>query len=214
MANNQFKSTLKKIKDFDFSKELVISKLQASKEMVDFHHDRMKKSFPDMKEQEIWQKINNIVIRDNVFNAAMKEIVSCYEFSLDEKEIKNIVENIRKSSPSFEKARDEVLHLMAQRALEKELVFRDLQKIWKIEVSDKEVKEILQKMYEQTNYPIRDIINDEKKINNLKAPVLEQKTADAIIGKFKWKLDKEAIMKNASSAPQKEETKKEKKESK
>lgn len=209
--NNQFKSTLKKIKDFDFSKEIVITKLQASKEVVDFHHDRMKKSFPDMKEPEIWQKINNIVIRDNVFNAAMKEIVSCYEFNIDDGEIKKISENIKKSSPSFAKAREEVVNLMAQRAIEKELVFQDLRKLWKIEVSDKEVKDILQKMYEQTNYPIRDIINDEKKINSLKAPVLEQKIADAVIGKFKWKLDKEAIKKNATQAPQKEENKKESK---
>ncbi len=203
----QLKSTCKRVKEFDFSGEVVIDRLNAAKEMVDFHHDRMKKSFPDMKEQEIWQKINNIVIRDNVFNAAMKKIVSCYEFKIDSEDIKFVVENMKKSNPAFEKAKAEVLNLMAQRAIEKELIFQDVQKLWKIEVADQEVKDVLQKMYETTNYPIRDLMNDPKKLEGLKAPILEQKTADVIISKIKWKLDREAIMKNAT--PPKTEAKKE-----
>lgn len=203
----QLKSTCRRVKEFDFGGEVVIDRLSAAKEMVDFHHDRMKKSFPEMKEQEIWQKINNIVIRDNVFNAAMKKIVSCYEFKIDSEDIKLVVNNIKKSNPAFEKAREEVLNIMAQRAIEKELIFQDVQKLWKIEVSDQEVKDVLQKMYETTNYPIRDLMNDPKKLEGLKAPILEQKTADVIISKIKWKLDHEAIRKNAT--PPKTETKKE-----
>ena len=66
-------------------------------------------------------------------------------------------------------------------------------------------------MYEQTNYPIRDLVNDPAKLQGLKAPVLEQKTADAIIAKIKWKLDQEAIRKNATASqqePKKDEQKK------
>ena len=86
---------------------------------------------------------------------------------------------------------------MAQRMIEKELIFQDLQKKWKIEVTDDEVKSILQKMYEQTNYPIRDLVNDKEKLQNLKGPILEQKTADELIKKIKYKLDREAIIKNS-----------------
>lgn len=203
----QFKSTCKKIKEFDFGGEVVIDRLSATKEMVDFHHDRMKTSFPDMKEKEIWQKINNIVIRDNVFNAAMKKVVDAYEFKIEKEDIDKVVDGLKKTNPRLEKAKTEVLEIMAKRMIEKELIFQDVQKLWKIEVSDQEVKDVLQKMYETTNYPIRDLMNDPKKIEGLKAPILEQKTADVIISKIKWKLDHEAIKKNAT--PPKTETKKE-----
>lgn len=203
----QFKSTCKKIKEFDFGGEVVIDRLSATKEMVDFHHDRMKTSFPDMKEKEIWQKINNIVIRDNVFNAAMKKVVDAYEFKIEKEDIDKVVDGLKKANPRLEKAKTEVLEIMAKRMIEKELIFQDVQKLWKIEVSDQEVKDVLQKMYETTNYPIRDLMNDPKKIEGLKAPILEQKTADVIISKIKWKLDHEAIKKNAT--PPKTETKKE-----
>lgn len=203
----QFKSTCKKIKEFDFGGEVVIDRLSATKEMVDFHHDRMKTSFPDMKEKEIWQKINNIVIRDNVFNAAMKKVVDAYEFKIEKEDIDKVVDGLKKANPRLEKAKTEVLEIMAKRMIEKELIFQDVQKLWKIEVSDQEVKDVLQKMYETTNYPIRDLMNDPKKIEGLKAPILEQKTADVIISKIKWKLDHEAIKRNAT--PPKTETKKE-----
>lgn len=203
----QFKSTCKKIKEFDFGGEVVIDRLSATREMVDFHHDRMKKSFPEMKEKEIWQKINNIVIRDNVFNAAMKKVVDSYEFKIEKEDIDTVVAGLKKANPWLEKAKTEVLEVMAKRMIEKELIFQDVQKLWKIEVSDQEVKDVLQKMYETTNYPIRDLMNDPKKIEGLKAPILEQKTADVIISKIKWKLDHEAIRKNAT--PPKTETKKE-----
>lgn len=208
MAQMKLKSTVKRIKDFDFSQEVVITRLQASREMVKFHHDRMKKSFPEMKEEDIWQKINSIVIRDNVFNEAMKKTVTCYEMNINSEDVKQVVENMKKANPNFAQANEQALSLMAQRSIEKELIFRDLQKLWKIEVSDKEVKDVLQKMYETTNYPIRDIINDPKKIEGLKAPILEQKTADTLIGKLKWKLDREAIMKNATPPAKNEENKK------
>ncbi len=208
MAQMKLKSTVKRIKDFDFSQEVVITRLQASREMVKFHHDRMKKSFPEMKEEDIWQKINSIVIRDNVFNEAMKKTVTCYEMNINSEDVKQVVENMKKANPNFAQANEQALSLMAQRSIEKELIFRDLQKLWKIEVSDKEVKDVLQKMYETTNYPIRDIINDPKKIESLKAPILEQKTADTLIGKLKWKLDREAIMKNATPPAKNEENKK------
>lgn len=210
MAEYQLKSTLKQIKDFDFNGEVVITRLNATREMVDFHHDRMKKSFPEMKEQEIWQRINNIVIRDNIFNEAMKKIVSSYEFNINSEDIAHVVENMKKGNPAFKNASEEALKIMAQRMIEKELVFRDIQKQWKIEVSDDEVKNVLQKMYEQTNYPIRDLMSDPAKLQGLKAPILEQKTADELIKKIKYKLDTEAIKKNATppQQPKKDETKK------
>lgn len=200
MEKNFLKSTCKRTKEFDFSQEVVIDRLAATPEAVSFHAKRMKETFPNLSEQEIWEKVNAIVIRDNVFNAAMQKIVPCYEMDINEEEVSRMAEWLRRNNQSLANAEERVLRLIAQRMIEKQLVFEDVQKLWNIEVTNEEVLNILKKMYEETNHPIRDIVNDQAKIDALKPTLLEQKTADVIISHLKYRLDPVAIQKNAEEA--------------
>jgi len=201
MENKNFlKSTCKRVKDFDFSQEVIIDRLSATPDAVSFHVSRMKETFPNLSEQEIWNKVNAIIIRDNVFNAAMQKIVPCYEMNIDQEEVTRMADWLRHNNKSLENAEDRILRLIGQRLIEKQLVFEDVQKLWKIEVTNEEILNILKKMYEETNHPIRDIVNDQAKIDALKPTLLEQKTADVIISHLKYKLDPEAIKKNAEEA--------------
>ncbi|XQP55748.1 MAG: hypothetical protein ACOQNY_02980 [Mycoplasmoidaceae bacterium] len=194
-------TTIKKIKEPDFSKEVVIDRLVADKQAVDFHFNRMKKEFGDkLSDQEIHKRIHNMVVRDNIFNAAMHIIVPCYEIKIDEKDIKNIAEAFAKNDPRLAKAPFEYVKMMATRMVEKEMLFAVLSKEWNITVDDTELRNALDAYYKETNHPIRDILNDPKRMESIRKTILDQKIANAICAKLKFKMDNEAILRNAEAS--------------
>ncbi|MCQ2957042.1 MAG: hypothetical protein MJ233_04395 [Mycoplasmoidaceae bacterium] len=52
----------------------------------------------------------------------------------------------------------------------------------------------------ETNKPIRDIVNDPKRMEAIRRTILEQKIANTICSKLKFKMDNEAILKNAEAS--------------
>lgn len=194
-------STIKKIKEPDFSKEVTIDRLVADKQAVDFHFNRMKKEFGDkMSDADIQKRIHNMVVRDNIFNAAMHIIVPCYEIKIDPKDLQNVIDSFIKGDPRLGKAPYEYVKTMATRLMEKEMLFAVLAKEWKIEVDDKELRDSLDNYYKETNHPIREILNDPKRMEAIRRTILEQKIANAICSKLKFKMDNEAILKNAEAS--------------
>lgn len=200
---NAFKaeSTIKKIKEPDFSKEVTIDRLIADKQAVDFHFGRMKKEFGDkLSDQEIHKRIHNMVVRDNIFNAAMHIIVPCYEIKIDSHDLQNVIDSFIKNDPRLAKAPYEYVKTMATRLMEKEMLFSVLAKEWNITVDDNEVRDSLDNYYKETNHPIRDILNSPERMEGVKKSILEQKIANAICAKLKFKMDNDAILKNAEAS--------------
>ncbi len=194
-------SSIKKLKDPDFSKEVVIDRLVADKQAVDFHFNRMKKEFGDkLSDADIRKRIHNMVVRDNIFNAAMHIIVPCYEIKIDPKDLQNIIDSFIKGDPRLAKAPYEYVKTMATRLMEKEMLFAVLAKEWKIVVDDKELRDSLDNYYKETNKPIREILNDPKRMEAIRRTILEQKIANEICKKLKFKMDNEAILKNAEAS--------------
>ncbi|MCQ3907794.1 MAG: hypothetical protein MJ219_03580 [Mycoplasmoidaceae bacterium] len=127
--NIKGQSTIKKIKDPDFSKEVTIDRLVADKQAVDYHFNRMKKEFGDkLSDQDIRKRIHNMVVRDNIFNAAMHIIVPCYEIKIDGNDLKNVTESMIKADPRLGQAPFEYVKTMATRLMEKEMLFAVLAK--------------------------------------------------------------------------------------
>ncbi|XQP54854.1 MAG: hypothetical protein ACOQNV_01805 [Mycoplasmoidaceae bacterium] len=200
---NTFKaqSTIKKIKEPDFSKEVTIDRLIADKQAVDFHFNRMKKEFGDkLSDADIQKRIHNMVVRDNIFNAAMHIIVPCYEIKIDPADLQNVTDSFIKADPRLSKAPYEYVKTMATRLMEKEMLFSVLAKEWNITVEDKELRDSLDNYYKETNRPIRDILNDPKRMEGVRKTILEQKIANAICAKLKFKMDNDAILKNAEAS--------------
>lgn len=194
-------STIKKLKDPDFSKEVVIDRLVADKQAIDFHFNRMKKEFGDkMSDADIQKRIHNMVVRDNIFNAAMHILVPCYEIKIDPKDLQNIIDSFIKGDPRLGKAPYEYVKTMATRLMEKEMLFSVIAKEWNIVVDDKELRDSLDNYYKETNHPIRDILADPKRMEAVRRTILEQKIANAICAKLKYKMDNEAIRKNAEAS--------------
>lgn len=194
-------SSIKKIKDPDFSKEVTIDRLVADKQAIDFHFNRMKKEFGDkMSDADIQKRIHNMVVRDNIFNAAMHIIVPCYEINIDPTDLQNVIDSMIKGDPRLGNAPYEYVKTMARRLMEKEMLFAVLAKEWNIAVDDKELRDSLDRYYMETNKPIRDIVNDPKRMEAIRRTILEQKIANTICSKLKFKMDNDAIIKNAEAS--------------
>lgn len=198
---NKEQSSIKKIKEPDFSKEVVIDRLIADKQAVDFHFNRMKKEFGDkLSDQEIQKRIHSMVVRDNIFNAAMHIIVPCYEIKISSKDLQNVIDSFIKGDPRLGKAPYDYVKTMATRLMEKEMLFAVLAKEWKISVDDKELRDSLDNYYKETNHPIRDILNNPQRMEAIRKSILDQKIANAICGKLKYRMDNDAILKNAEAS--------------
>lgn len=197
----QSTSSIKKIKEPDFSKEVVIDRLVADRQAVEFHFNRMKTEFGDkLSDQEIQRRIHNMVVRDNIFNAAMHIIVPCYEIKIDEKDIDNIANAMTKGNPRLANAPFDYVKNMARRMMEKEILFAVLAKEWNITVDDTELRNALDQYYKETNHPIREILNDPKRMESIRKTILDQKIANAICSKVKYRMDNEAILRNAEAS--------------
>ena len=195
------KSTIKKIKEPDFSKEIVITRLNATKEAVKWHYENLKKSFGGkLTEQEIWKRINALILRDNVFNEAMKILVSCCEIKIDQDELLKVTQFIKETNKNLTNPNPEYFEIIAKRMIERQLIFDMVEKEWNVTITDDEVKQNINEYYRRTNQPVRDILNNEKTMNQIKASLLIQKLTDAICKKLKWRADWDAIKKSAAQS--------------
>jgi len=202
MENKEIKihnSSIKKISEPDFSKEVVIDRVNLLPERV-FRQQQeiLKKTFGDrMSDEEVVNRINQMVIRDKIFDTAMKIIVPCYELKVAEQDINDFVKKIKDSNPDMVKAPEEYLKAIATRNIEKQLVFIALAEEWNIKPTDQDAKNMLLDYYKATNNPVREKLNDQAELDNVKAILTEQVVANRICASLKCKIDNEAIRKNA-----------------
>lgn len=190
------KSTIKKIRDLDLSEKIILKEIMADKAMVQWHYDKMKATMKDkVTEQEIWRRINAIIIRDNIFNAAMEKLVNFYEFQIIEQDITEIATKLKELFPDREL---EVLKDVAEKMLIKEMIFEDLSNLWNIKVTDDEVKAALDSYYKFTNESVKNYLEDQDKFENIRKTIFEEKMANEIISRIKYELD-------LPKPPQKEE---------
>ncbi|MDR2823426.1 MAG: hypothetical protein LBV37_02735 [Mycoplasmataceae bacterium] len=182
----KLKSTIKQIKDLDMETEIVIKELRADHALLAEHEKRLKTLFKNDSQELINTKIHNIVIRDNLFNEIMMRIVPCFEVTFDGDEVKQTTENFKKQMPD---RTPEVLDMIARRTIIKTLVFGELIKLWGITASDEEVRKSLEQYYQFSNESIRQYLDDKEKFEAIRSVLLEEKTANELIKRFKHRFD-------------------------
>lgn len=200
-------SEIHKIKEPDFSKEVVIDRVHLlPKHVYEQHRSMMKKTLGNkVSEEEIARRINSLVIRDAIFNEAMKILVPCYEIKIDPKDIDNFVALLRKVQPNLLNAPDDYVKLLARRTIEKEMIFIVLAKEWNVNVTDDDARKVLMDYYKATNESVREKLNDQAELDRIKTTLLEQTLANRICSMLKYKVDMEAITKNAEEDKRKAE---------
>lgn len=175
-------STIKKNKDLDYNQKFEIKKLFANPDTLEAQRNQMKSINPKATPDEVEKRVFNLVVRDNIFNAIMNYIVTCYEFSIDKSEIEKYSERVK---TIYKNAPAEKINEITEITLKKTLVFSELAKLWDIRTTDEETKNSLQNYYKMTNNPIRDILENKNQFEGYKQMIQDQKITAEIIMRFK-----------------------------
>jgi hypothetical protein len=121
----ELKSTIKQLTPINTDKEIVITALRADRRMVEMHAKRLTELFKNETQQQINMKLQNIIARENVFNAIMEETVRNFETTFDEDELKTLKERLK---TQFPQQNENNLTEIAKKVIIKTLIFRELGK--------------------------------------------------------------------------------------
>lgn len=193
----KIKSSIKRIKDLDFSKEVVIDKLTAKKEIVERQYAEYKRAWPTLPEKDIWERLNEFVLKDNIFAKAVPMALKSYEVKIVDGDIKELKADFIKHYPNFSKSPDSFVEGMIKQTLIKDLLINDLAKYWKVQATDNEAKATFERMYVAAEglKSVREYINDPGTINWVKGLIIRDKTVNMLVSKVKYKIDWESIKK-------------------
>lgn len=216
------KSSLKLIKEIPWKTELVVEKIIFDPNLFEIHKQRIDKIFEKSPKEVRDQQLQNILLRDTLFNKAMEIVVQSYEFKLDSKEVEAYIEPLKKSFPKNPEMSDKdwenKIKDIANKLIQKQLIFNDIAIKDKIVVEKDETMKILEEYHKTTNMPIKDILNDQEKLTGAVSALLEEKITAHIINKFPRDLTKlyDNMQKDIdmNNQQQTQETKKDEKKSK
>lgn len=165
----------------DWDETIHISELRMDPNLLKAHTDRVNTVFAHLSEQERRQQIQNIVVRDNIFNIAMEYIDKFYEIEFDREELNNLIIQLTNNLP---KEYAQFIPEIAKKAIKKDLIFNDIAQEYGIEISNEELINILNQYYSQTKQPIKDFMKDANKFEAAKKTLLEEKITAFIVDKF------------------------------
>ncbi|AAC71604.1 hypothetical protein V4Q74_01565 [Mycoplasmoides genitalium] len=183
MATN-LKSIAKLQKPIQYDKVIEVDRIFADPAFIEQHRQRILASFKDAKESALYHELTHIVIKDNLFSAAMNEIVSYFEFQINPEELKNVVEGLKRDV--VKDADEKTIQSIAEKIIKKALVFNFLQKEWKVEVSDDIVKRVISLYYEKTNQNVREYLDDKQKFEGIRTALIEERMVLETINHFKF----------------------------
>jgi hypothetical protein len=119
------KSTIKKIAPLNTDKEETIKSLRIDRQMIEIHLKRLTELFKTDTPEQIGQKLQGIILRDNLFNAIMEEVVRSFEVTFDDEEIQDIAKHLVNQFPD---KKAEVINEIAKKVIIKKMVFEELAK--------------------------------------------------------------------------------------
>ncbi|AFQ04715.1 hypothetical protein CM5_02235 [Mycoplasmoides genitalium M2288] len=183
MATN-LKSIAKLQKSIQYDKVIEVDRIFADPAFIEQHRQKILASFKDAKESALYHELTHIVIKDNLFSAAMNEIVSYFEFQINPEELKNVVEGLKRDV--VKDADEKTIQSIAEKIIKKALVFNFLQKEWKVEVSDDIVKRVISLYYEKTNQNVREYLDDKQKFEGIRTALIEERMVLETINHFKF----------------------------
>lgn len=187
-----FKSTAKLIKPIDYEKQFILDQLFADQKMLETQIGKLRSIYPKASNAFIRHQTDLIIIKDNSFNVVMTYLVSLFEFNYDQEEIKKFKERLKTNFSDFDDAQ---LTDLVTKLIQKGLIFKYLADEFKIEISEQEVKDYLDRYYQSTNNPINEFLSNKEKFDEIKDVIFEEKITHWIINKFKVALSVENILK-------------------
>lgn len=180
------KSKIKNKKELDYNKKFIIKELFADPKIIDMHEKRLKSLLAnETSDEEIQKRINALVVKENVFNTIMEYVSSNFTYEIDSEELENVCKRFAKQfNMDLDKEKDRI-KIISEKIIIKSLIFKEIAKEQKINVSDNEAKEYLEKYYKETNRPINELLKNEEKFNEIKEVILEEKITEWLLKSFK-----------------------------
>ena len=179
------KSKIIKKLSINFEKEMVVDQVFIDKDEIQFHQKRLTELFKSLPKQEQDRKINDelkvIILKNNFFNKIMEFITPYYEFDLDADEVAHAKEQVKQSYPS---RKDDVIEMMAERAIEKQLIYDDLQNQFHIKLTQEQIDKMLDGVAKQANDTVENIKKDEPKYIALVSILQTEYTTNYLLNRF------------------------------
>ena len=210
----ELKSTCVLKDKLNYDEVTVVKQLAVTREALALHHKRLREIFKKDTPEQIQRKVMDIVMRDNAFANIMQNVVEkSFEFNIDEGDIKNMIETTKKNiernrdeaykkAPEDEKAKfdkledhpyfkltDEQRRNYAIGMIKKEIIFKELAKLWDIFVTDEEVKEQLENCYKFSNVSIREYLSKPERFEAVRQMILQEKITKEVLNRFKVKFE-------------------------
>lgn len=197
MSEKNLKSKCKKIKDIPWTETIFVDKIIFDQNLFNIHKERINKVFANASNEVKEQQLQNILLRDTLFNKAMEIVASCYQFELDQADVDFFIKALKQNIPnngSPAKEYEDKIKNIAEKLVQKQLIFNDIANAEGISVDSEEMLNVLDDYHKSTGLPIDDIKNDREKLTSAVAALLEEKITAFIINKFPKNL--EALYKN------------------
>lgn len=190
-TGNELQSRIIKSLSIDFDHEIKVDKVLIDKEIVTMHQKRLTEYYKNVEnEQERLKKMDDalreVILKDNFFNKIMEFIVPYYEFDFDQEEIDKQAEIIKKNFPN---RKDEDLKLIAERAIQKQLIFEDLQTRYNLKLSDKTIKERLEESAKTVNEDFNKLEEDKERYLALSSLMQEEYIISYLLNRFPLRVD-------------------------
>ena len=139
------------------------------------------------------QQLQNILLRDTIFNKAMEIVVQCYEFNLSDDDVNKYRDLLRQSislNPNIpDEEKENRVKQIAEKLVQKELIFNDIATQFNISVDSEETLNVLKQYEETTGSSIDEIKADKNKLTGAVSALLEEKITAFIINKFNKNFD-------------------------
>ena len=158
------KSKIIKKLSINFEKEIVADQVYLDKDVIQQQQKQLLEAFKDLPENEKIKKVNDalkqLLLKNTFFSKIMEFIGPYYEFDIDEDEIKDMKNKLK---PIYPSRTDEQLNVMAEREIEKELIYDDLQNQFHLKLTQEQIDKALADALKQSPEEIENFKKDEQR---------------------------------------------------
>lgn len=194
MNEIKLNSTCKRIAEIPWNETVYVDKILFDPNLFETHKARIDKVFANATEEVKQQQLQNILMRDTLFNKVMEKVVKCYEFDLKQEDIDKFKGMLRNSLSQNKGELSEAefenrISQIAEKLVQKELIFNEIAETYNITVDADETMKVLNEFQNSTGNSIEDIKSDKNKLTGAVSALLEEKITAFIINKFDKNFD-------------------------
>ena len=193
MPQIDLKSKIYKVKEIPWNETIYIDKIILDQNLLKIHKERIDKVFSNASQEIRDQQLQNILLRDTLFNKAMDIVAQCYSFEIHPDDVNFFIPPLKANVPEIPNLNNEQYEArikeIAEKLVQKQLIFNDIANQDKIDVSTEEMLKVLDEYHNSTGLPIDEIKNDKEKLTGAVSALLEEKITAHIINKFPKNLD-------------------------